>query len=350
MATIRDVARVAAVSIATVSATLNGSGRVSAETRKRIWATIETVGYHPNAIARSLRLGRSRLIGMVVSDITNPFAGQLIRAAEATAFKAGFSLIVCTRGDDLHRLEAVLTQLCAQQVAGIVLSPPGSRARHRRLLERPDLPPLVTIDHKVPGLARDFVGADNPAMVALLVEHLVRLGHRHIVMVSGRRGVWTADERCRGFLEALGRAGLNADPARCIRADYTGRSGFQAARRLLVHPDRPTAVIGANNTIALGILEAVLACGLVCPADIAIAGIDEVPWSGLVRPRITVVTQPVDTIAATAMEWLLERILQPDLPAAARERLVAPTFIEGESCARREAADASSHRRAGVLG
>ena len=348
MATIRDVARAAAVSIATVSATLNGSGRVSAETRKRIWAAIEAVGYHPNAVARSLRLGRSRLIGMVVSDITNPFAGQLIRTAEAMAFKAGFSVIVCTRGIDRQRFEAVLAQLCAQRVAGIVLSPPGSGATHRKLLERPDLPPLVTIDHKVPGLERDFVGVDNRAMVALLVEHVVRLGHRHIGMISGRRGVWTADERCGGFLEALRAAGLDADPARCIRADYRGRSGFLAARKLLEHPHRPTAVIGANNTIALGILEAALACGLTCPADIAIAGIDEVPWSGLVRPRITVVAQPVDTIASTAMEWLLERILQPDLPPAPRERLVAPTFVTGESCAPCETADAVPHRRVRV--
>lgn len=330
MATIRDVARAAGVSITTVSTALNGSGRVADDTRRRVWAAAEAVGYAPNAVARSLRMGTSRLIAMMVGDLTNPFIGALIMAAERRARAAGFAVIVATIDEDPGHVDATLKRLCAQHVAGIVIMPTASGPKDRERLADPTLPPLVMLDHKVPGLERDFVGVDNRAAVRVLVEHLVALGHRRIAMISGRPGLWTADERCRGFARAMRDAGLRV--GRCIRADYRGASGHAAARALLGRPERPTAIIGANNVIALGILQACVDAGLECPADVSVAGIDDVPWSGLVRPRITTVAQPVEQLAACAMEWLLDRIEGKDRGRAPRERLFRPSFIPGESC------------------
>lgn len=332
MATIKDVAEAAGVSIASVSATLNASGRVGEATRERIWAAVRAVGYAPNAVARSLRLGTSRLIGMVVGDITNPFVGELIMTAERVAREAGFALIVCTIDEDTVRTDAVLARLRAQHVAGILITPTGRRADDLRRLARPDLPPLVTVDHHVPGARHDFVGTDNRALARMLVDHLVALGHRKIALISGRRGLWTADERCRGFLGAAAALGLAADDVRCIRADYRGQSGLVAARALLGRPDRPTAIIGGNNVIALGVLKACLEAGLDCPADLSICGIDDVPWSELVRPQITTAAQPTGEIATVATRRLLERIELAGHETAPRHIELAPTLILGESC------------------
>ena len=185
MATIRDVARHAGVSIATVSAAMNDSGPVSEKTRKRVWDAAAAVGYSPNAIARSLRLGKSRLIGLVVGDITNPFWASMVRVVEAKALAAKLLVIVCNTDDDVERELAILDQLRAQHVAGILLTPLGQGAGLCAPPGQPQPPPIGHDGSAVPGLARDFVGVDNRAAASMLAEVLIRLGHRRIAMITG---------------------------------------------------------------------------------------------------------------------------------------------------------------------
>lgn len=343
MANIREVARQAGVSIATVSAALNGKGPVSEETKRRVWEAAAAVGYSPNAIARSLRLGKSRLIGIVVGDITNPFWASMVRVVENVAIAANYSIIVCNSDDREERELAILDQLRAQHVAGILITPVGRSAGYVQRLTRRDLPPLVAMDQRVPGLPRDFVGVDNRAAVRMLTELLIRLGHRRIAMISGGEGLWTADERLAGFAETMTGAGLSVDPTLCARTDYRGESAYAATVPLLTRADRPSAIIGANNVIALGALQATVDLGFRCPADVSIAGIDDVPWAGLVRPRITTVAQPIEEISRVAIEWLVERMTVPDVAGPPRERTFQPRFIPGESC--RDVRDPAERRR-----
>lgn len=334
MANIRDVARHAGVSIATVSAALNESASVSEETRRRVLAAVEAVGYAPNAIAQSLRRGMSRLIGVVVTDLSNPFCSTLVRTIERHAIAAGYSIIICMTDDDERRELKVLDQLRMQRVAGIVLTPVGRGATYLRHLESASLPPLVTVDQMAPGLARDYVGVDNRAATRMLVTYLLRLGHRRIAMICGRQGMWTADERLAAFRDTLAEAGFPADPELCVPGNYDGDIAYRATMPLLNRRDPPTAIIGANNVMALGALQAVLDLGFRCPADVSIAGIDDVPWGGLVRPRVTSVVQPVEEIAAVAATWLLERIAagKDGQRIVPRTRTFQPRLVIGASC------------------
>jgi len=334
MANIRDVAQRAGVAIGTVSATLNESASVSEETRKRVWAAVEAVGYAPNAIARSLRLGKSRLIGLAIADITNPFCSSMVRTMEKAALAAGYSIIMCNTDDDDKRELAVLAQLRSQHVAGIVLMPVGRGADYSRLLDARNLPPIVTIDHKVPGLARDFVGVDNRAAARMLTQYLLRLGHRRIAMITGTAGFWTAEERLAAFVETMEAAGAPVDPGLVVAGNYRGDAAYEATKSLMMRADRPTAIIGANNMTALGALQAILDLGFRCPADASLAGIDDVPWSGLVRPRVTTSAQPIAEIAKAAIACLLERMsngAEAHLPP--RDIVFQPQFLAGDSCA-----------------
>jgi LacI family transcriptional regulator len=333
VANIRDVAKHAGVAIATVSATLNESASVSEETRRRVWAAVEAVGYSPNAIARSLRLGKSRLIGIAVADITNPFCSSMVRTMESAAIAAGYSIIVCNTNDNSRRERDVLNQLRSQHVAGIVMMPIGQEKEYLDLFERRTFPPIVTVDNKVEGLARDFVGVDNRACARMLTQYLLRLGHRRIAMITGIPGLWTSEERYAAFLETMEAAGLPVDPSMCVPGNYHEDLAYDVTKHLMTRADRPTAIIGANNVMALGALQAILDLGFRCPADVSIAGIDDVPWGGLVRPRIVTVAQPIDDIARSAIACLLERIsgaAGSDVPA--RDIIFQPRFLSGDSC------------------
>lgn len=344
MANIRDVAKRAGVSIGTVSAALNDSASVSDETRRKVLAAVETVGYAPNGIAQSLRRGTSRLIGVVIADIANPFCSTMVRTFEQHAIAAGYSIIVCNTDDDDRRELRVLDQLRTQRVAGIILTPVGKGAVYLRHLESRNLPPLVTVDQKAPGLARDFVGVDNRAAARVLTEYLIRLGHRRIAMITGRGGMWTSDERVAAFVETLTEAGLPLDATLCVPGNYDARTAYEITTPLLTQPDPPTAIIGANNVMALAALQAILDLGFRCPLDVSVAGIDDVPWGGLVRPRITTAVQPVEEIAAVAIKWLLERIAaggaSDDIPP--RTQIFQPSMIVGGSCAEVQKAPAAA--------
>jgi LacI family transcriptional regulator len=335
MATIRDVAKKAGVSIATVSAALNDTAAVSEETRRKVLAAVEAAGYAPNAIAQSLRRGNSRLIGLVIADITNPYCSTMARTIEDHAIAAGYSVIVCNTADDVGRETQVMDQLRRQRVAGIIITPIGRDAGYVRRLENRLLPPVVTVDQKLPDLARDFVGVDNQVATRILVEYLVRLGHRRIALISGRPGMWTADERLAAFQKAMADAGIPVDPSLCVAANYDRKIAYDVTVPLMSRSDRPTAIIGANNVMALAALQAVLDLGFRCPADISIAGIDDVPWGALVRPRITSAVQPVEEIATVAITWLLERIAAAAeaRDISPRTRIFAPSMIVGASCA-----------------
>lgn len=338
MANIRDVAKHAGVSIATVSTALNGTGPVSEKTARRIWDAVEAVGYAPNGIARSLRLGKTKLIGLVVSEITNPFFGALTLAIEKAAHAQGYAVIVCNSNEDDARELELLDLLRVQRVAGILVAPSGQGDKYRDSLARNAGAPLITIDRHVEGLKRDFVGLDNRAAGRMITEYILRLGHRRIAFIGGRTGVSTSDHRYEGYCQALASAGLQPDPALCLRADFRSETAYTVAQPLLAMTDRPTAIVAANNVMALGALQAIGDLGFRCPQDISVAGIDDFPWSTALRPRLTTVAQPIEEIGRAAVEMLLEHIsgeaAAPEAaPEAARSRIFLPTLIARDSCA-----------------
>jgi LacI family transcriptional regulator len=331
MPTIRDVAARAGVSISTVSIALAGSGPVSEETRQRVIAAAVEVDYVPNALARSLRSGASRHIALVAGDLTNPFAGSVLRAVERCASGANYTVVVTNSDGDPKRELMALDLLKGQRVAGILLNPVGNGPDYVMKLARLRCP-LVLFDQRI-DLDRDFIGVDSERASSMLTEYLLRLGHRRIAFIGGRPGLWTADMRLKGFQDTLSAAGLEADPSLCVIGHYRGDAAYRQTVDLLSRQAPPTAILAANNVMALGALQAITDLGFGCPGDISLVSIDDVPWGNLVKPRLTMVTQPVEDLAHTATEWLLERIAESKhgtLPP--RSLILPPHLVVGESC------------------
>lgn len=332
MATIRDVAKRADVSISTVSLAFNGSGPVSPETKKKIWNAAKAVGYTPNPLAQSLKRGHTRLIGMVVGDVSNPFFGRLLKEVERLALERDHLVIVSDSGTDPARELAILEHLSAQRVAGIILTPHGHTPKYIESIRKLEMP-MVMIDHKVDGVVADFVATDNVLASAMLTEHIIRFGHKRVAHIAGRTGLWTADQRLLGFRNTMAAAGIEVDEDLIADGDYEGERAYECAMRLLTSAIRPTAIVAANNVMALGALQAINDLGFKCPNDISLVSIDDVPWSNVIQPRITMVVQPIHEIARIATEYLLERInLRNDRTMPPRTTILTPRLIVGQSC------------------
>jgi LacI family transcriptional regulator len=333
MATIRDVAKMAGVSISTVSLAFNESSRVNPVTHQRIAAAAQAVGYVPNPLAQSLKSGRSRLIGMVVGDISNPFFGRLLKGVERSALERDHLVIVSDSGAHPEQELAILDHLSDQRVAGLILSPHGKAPEYAARLNQLAMP-FVLVDQKVPGVDSDFVGSDNVLASAILTEHLIRFGHRRIAHISGRAGLYTTDMRMKGFVDTMQGAGIEVDPSLVVDGDYEGERAYAETMRLMTRSDRPTAILAANNVMALGALQAINDLGFKCPQDISLTSIDDVPWGNVIQPRITMVVQQIDELARTASEWLFERIrLRGSVPLPPREHILSPQLVVGQSCA-----------------
>jgi LacI family transcriptional regulator len=333
MATIRDVARMANVSISTVSLAFSAPGRVSAETLERVQRAAAEVGYAANPVAQSLASGKSRLIGLVVADISNPFFGKLLKEVERCALAAGFLVIISDSGGDPAQERAILDHLNGQRVAGIILSPCGSGEAYIRAFDELKMP-LVMFDQKVAGLDADFVGSDNRLASAMLTEHLLQLGHRRIGFIAGTRDLFTTRERVRGFTDTMAASGIEVDRSLIADGQYDGEHAYGAAMRLLTRPDRPSAIIASSNVMALATLQAIGDLGVPCPERISLASIDDVPWINVISPRLTMVVQDATELGRISATRLLDRIAGTIPPKAIGEDFVlTPRFILGNSSA-----------------
>jgi LacI family transcriptional regulator len=335
MATIRDVAKLAGVSISTVSLALNGTGPVSRETYQKVRDAARTAGYAPNSLAQSLSIGRTRLIGMVVGDISNPFFGRLLKEVERLALERNHLVILCESGTDPDRERAILDHLSGQRVAGVILTPHGMWPVHDYVDYLKQLTmPLVLVDHKVDGLDVDFVGSDNILAAAMVTEHVIRFGHTRIAHIAGKTGLYTAERRKEGFRATMAAANIPVDESLIVDGGYDGERAYAQAMRLLTRADRPTAIVAANNVMALGALQAMNDLGFACPDDISLTSIDDVPWGNVIRPRITMVVQAVDEMARVATEFLMERInSRAGNAIPPREHILMPKLVVGQSCA-----------------
>ncbi|MEO9516864.1 MAG: LacI family DNA-binding transcriptional regulator [Paracoccaceae bacterium] len=329
MTTIRDVARLAGVSSSTASLAFSKSNRVSPETARKVWAAAKELGYRPNPLAQSLKRGRTNLIGIVVGDLSNPFFGILLKEIERRAKRAGYNVLVAESDADPKQELSVLDHLASQRVAGTLLFPHGSGPAYVKGLKALDMP-LVTIDHKIEGTDFDLVCSDNRLAASMLTEHLLRLGHRQITHVSGPAHMWTAAERIKGFQHTMNAAGIH--DLDIVDGGYMYEPAYAKAMELLTRAKPPTAILAANNVMALGCLAALQDLGFECPDEISLATIDNVPWSSVIKPKLTLVEQDQASLARTAINYLIERIQEADMAnAPGRETILTPRLSLGNS-------------------
>lgn len=339
MATIRDVARTAGVSISTVSAILNGTARVSEKLTRRVRQAIEATGYSRDGVARSLRLGRTSSIGLVVGDISNPFFTSLAKAVETRASEAGYLVIVANTDEQPDRELKLLTLLREQRVAGIILAPAGHDDDYLSALSLLKNSPVVLIDRHLPDTGFESVSVDNVAAAKMVTDYLVRLNHRRIAIVLGKQHLWTTEQRLRGFHDSLAAAGICPDSTLELSADSRIESAYDAVQHLLNLPNRPTAIFAANNLMMLGAIEAIMDMGFRCPEDVSLAGIDDFPWISAIRPQLTTVAQPIKELGKVSVELLLDQIRDRIRQDAGQDcerkvRVLEPRLLIRGSCAR----------------
>jgi LacI family transcriptional regulator len=328
MTTIHDVAQLAGVSIATVSAVINETVRVRPALRARVLSAITATDYHPHGLARSLKTGVSRTIGLIISDVTNPFFGAVARAVETSLQAEGYALVLCNSDEDPAKEERYLRLLQSQRVGGILMAMAGTGADYGRRVAALVKAPAVLIDRTNPVLKFDAVTVDNGRGTRAAIEHLAAQGRRRIGIVLGPKGVSTSEERLAGYGEALLAHGMAVDP-RLVRFGYFRQSEGFAAAQSLIAEERPDAIFAVNNLMAIGALRAIAAAGLSCPGDIAVACFDDFEWAEVCEPRITTVAQPTEEIGRAAVSLLFERI-RGTAPKAPR-RLVLPTRLIGRT-------------------
>jgi LacI family transcriptional regulator len=328
MVTMADVARVAGVSTATVSHVLNGTRPVRARTRELVLSAIAATHYTPNTVARSLATARTTTMGLVLSAISNPYFGELLSAAETAAAAAGYTLLLVDPHEDPDYELTVVTRLHHHRVDGVVLAPSARPQAALAYLAQHGVP-TVLLDRLIDA-GHDQVGSENRDATAALTGHLADHGHRRIGLVAGLDGLATTGERRDGHRDALRARGLPVDPALEVGGESATLPARRAAHRLLALDDPPTAIVVGNNSMTIGVLQALRDAGLVVPCDVALAAFDDFAWADLFSPRLTVVAQPFDEIAATAVRLLLARIAEPEAPPTTRR--LAPRLVVRESC------------------
>src|ERR1700736_975618 len=304
---IYDVAREARVSVFTVSAVINKTGRVSATLGRRVEAAIDKLNYRPNLLARSLAKQQTHTLGMVVTDIANPFFPAIVRGAEDAAQKAGYSVLLCNSDDKQDKEAVYLELLLSKQVDGIILNktPAVLSVAQRRMLEGAKIP-IVLLMRTCPGLKTDIVQTDDRRGAMDAVSHLARIGHKRIAFVSGPLHVSNARARRQGYRKALEASGLEDVPDLTFEGDYRIESGHRAGLALLPH--RPDAVLVTNYLMTVGFMSAADEIGMRCPEDFALVSFDDYPWLGCFRPRLTTIELPKYELGDSAVSLLLERL------------------------------------------
>ena len=328
--TIRDVARAAGVSTATAARALGGYGHASPAARRKVSESARELGYRPNVVARALVSRATTTVGLVVGDIENPFFAAAARGLADVMDAHGYTVLLANADEDAGRERRAVDALRARQVDGMVVVPaPGASPEHLAELVTAGVP-LVLLDRAVVGVAADSVLARNVAGARAAVAHLAGLGHRRIGVVSDSPEITSSAERIQGYRQALRAAGIAPEPGLISIGGPTRDDGEAAALRLLDRADRPTAVFTANNFMTVGALRAARSLGLRIPDDVALVGFDDLDWTTLVQPPVTVVRQPVADLGRVAGERLLRR-LEGDAGPPKRIRLDANLIVRG-SC------------------
>ena len=324
---IREVARLAGVSLGTVSRVINGNASVAAELRERVQRAIAELGYRPNALARGLRGGRTQSLGLVIPDVTNPFFSGLVLEIEQAASRAGYSVILGNSMESPEAERLYIEVLASRQVDGLLIAP----SVHTRSISIPRGVPMIAVGRPLKNVPSIAVYNRDGAKKAL--EYLFSLGHRDVACIAGPRVLQDAAERYRGYLAAAGptlrAAGIDLKQrTRFVSFDY--ESGYQAASELLATEPRPTAIFASSDQQAIGALRAAGDAGLEVPRDLSIVGFDNIPLTNLMTPRLTTIELPIAALGEQSVQALLDLLQGKTVPM---EQRLGTTLIVRDSCA-----------------
>jgi LacI family transcriptional regulator len=313
MTTIKDVAREVGVSTATVSRVMSGKNPVSDRIREQVMVAADKLGYRPNALARSLRVETTQTLGLVISNVMNPFFTAVARAVEDAARERNYSLILGNADEDPTKEALYLNALLEKRVDGLIISPARAESPFLAEIVREGVS-LVFVDRSIKGVDAPVVRASGQRAVEQLVGYLSSLGHEKLAIISGPPEVVPGRERLEAFLSTAKRRDVPVAEEYIKIGDFRRPSGQSAMQGLLELENPPTAVFAANNLMALGALQAIKAAGMRMPEDISLASFDDITWFGLMEPTITAIAQPTRELGAAAARMLLEMVEEGQQP------------------------------------
>ena len=304
--TIRDIARLAGVSVATTSGVLNNKPTIKPALVERVRKAMEALDYHPDQVARSLRVRRTFTIGMVIADVTNPFFTDVIRGVEQKAQQNGYSVILCDANEDPNLERHYLGALSARRVDGVLLAPTSSAlAEESRIHKRF---PIVLIDRIPLGFSGAAVITDNFDAAYEGTLHLIHLDHRRIAIITGQLNLSNGLDRLEGFRKALQQEHLALPDKYLQRGDFQTESGYRCGVELMRLPLPPTAIFSSNNKMTLGLMRALREMQIPCPEQVSVLGFDDFEWSAYFTPRLTAIAQPSHEMGRRAMQMLLQHL------------------------------------------
>ncbi|NPV52238.1 MAG: LacI family DNA-binding transcriptional regulator [Firmicutes bacterium] len=307
MATIKDVAREAGVSIATVSHVLNNTTLVSEKTAQKVLAAIKKVNYHPNSVARSLVTKVTMTLGIIISNITNPFYPEVVHSISRAAAKNGYDIILTSTNNDEEGIAQSVRTLCKRKVDGVIILASKFDDNLISQLTEQGME-VVVYDRNIPTLPVDSVEIDYEFGISQAIQYLKDLGHTRIGYIGGAPDWLTAQKRLIAFQNAMSRYGLKIDERLIVAKDWTLRGGFQAMNTMLRIKSRPTAIVACNDIVAVGALKSIRRKGLKCPEDISVVGIDDIVLASLITPALTTIALPRNQIGEVATKMVIKRL------------------------------------------
>lgn len=318
--TMQDVARLAGVAVSTVSAVINNKGIVSPELTHKVRWAIEAIGYSPHGGARSLRLGRTHVIGMVIPDVTNPFFVEVMRGVEDEAIRNNYEVMVCHSNGQPDLELKHLNALYAQRVDGILLSPSDSYAAQGSLFRCHA--PIVFVDCVPMKTNVTCVVTDNFEASYKAIRYLIGLGHQRIAVISGKLVHSTSIDRVEGYRKAMQEANLPIAAENVKHGDSHIESGYRFGASLLTSSEPPTAIFTLNNRTTLGVLKAIRELSIPCPERVSLTGFDDCDWSAIFRPSLTAIALPTQEMGKRAVGLLLQSIRAAEEEAGFEPRQV----------------------------
>ncbi|SPM24552.1 substrate-binding domain-containing protein [Vibrio cholerae] len=325
MATMKDIARLAGVSTSTVSHVINKSRFVSDEIAERVNNAAQQLNYAPSALARSLKMNRTKTIGMLVTTSTNPFFGEVVKGVERSCYHQGYNLILCNTEGDNQRMKASINTLLQKRVDGLLLMCSTLEGERLDVFDRyPDIP-IVVMDWGPILFASDKIQDNSLQGGYMAAKHLIESGHKEIGCITGPLIRHQAQMRYEGYKRALAEAGIAINPDWIVESDFECEGGYQAFEKLYQRGKLPSALFVSNDMIAMGVIQAASQRGLRVPDDLSLIGYDDVHIAKFMTPALTTIHQPKYRLGKAAVDTLLYRLENPDTTAQVVQ--LEPTLV-----------------------